>query len=81
MQEIFAEKTSTALEIVMEAGFEPKKISFRGHFIYKHGLPVLSLEEPNLRVRKIVVLMFFIPFGTNYINPASANVSTMKICY
>ena len=25
MQEIFAEKTSTALEIVMEAGFEPKK--------------------------------------------------------
>ena len=57
MQEIFAEKTSTALEIVMEA------------------------EEPNLRVRKIVVLMFFIPFGTNYINPASANVSTMKTCY
>ena len=25
MQEIFAEKTSRALEIVMEAGFEPKK--------------------------------------------------------
>ena len=80
MQEIFAEKTSTALEIVMEAGFEPTKISFRGHF-KKHGIPVLSLEEPNLRVRKIVVLMFFILFGTNYINPASANVSTMKTCY
>ena len=28
---------------------------------------------------KIVVLMFFIPFGTNYINPACANMSTMKI--
>ena len=53
MQEIFAEKTSTALEIVMEAGFEPKKSPSGSHFIYKHGLPVLSLEEPNLRVRKL----------------------------
>ena len=79
MQEIFAErKTSRTLKIVMEAGFEPKKspsgvISYINTvFVFFHLRNVISEYE-------IVVLMFFIPFGTNYINPASANMSTMKI--
>ena len=67
MQGIFAErKTSRALKIVMEAGFEPKKspsgvISYINTvFLFFHLRNLISEYE-------------------NYINPASANMSTMKI--
>ena len=58
VQEICAElKMSRALEILLETGIGPEKISFRGHFKYKLGLSDLSLEEPDLRVRKAVVVI------------------------
>ena len=78
MQEIFAEKTSTALKIVMEAGFEPKN-SPSGVISYINMVFLFFHLRNLISNTKIVVLMFFIPFGTNYINPASANMSTMKI--
>ena len=64
----------------METGFEPRKspsrvISYINTVFLFFHLENLISEYENC----CIVLMFFIPFGTNYINPASANMSTMKI--